>query len=79
MMSCENDPGCVKHYARCREAKEQILRELGSCFFRVSYVGLITGGWTMIWYWGKNETGFASGKTVEEAIDDADRKVFGGL
>lgn len=78
-MSCEGDPGCLKHYARCREAKATILLELEPCFFRVSYVGLICGGWTMIWYWGKNETGFASGKTVEEAIADADRKVFGGL
>lgn len=78
-MSCEGDPGCVKHYAKCKENRELIRAELEPCFFRISYVGMITGGWTMIWYWGKNETGFASGKTVEDAIADADRKVFGGL
>lgn len=76
---CKDDPGCVKYYARCREAREQILAELAPYFFRISYVGSNVGGWTVIWYWGKRETGFASGKTVEEAIADADRKVFGGL
>lgn len=71
--------GNADYYAACREMRERIRSELEPCFFRITYVGNIVGGWTMIWYWGKRETGFASGKTVEEAIADADRKVFGGL
>lgn len=75
----ERDPGNLRYYAACRAAKEQIEAELGPAHVRVSYVGYIVGGWTMIWYFGKSETGFASGATVEAALAQADRLVFRGL
>jgi hypothetical protein len=64
MYSCEGDPGCVKYYAemkRIREVLNQSLLPLGG---RVTYVGgSHRGDLTAIWYFGKNETGFASAKS----------------
>lgn len=68
-----------EYYARCREAKGEVEGELGPALFNISYVGNIVGGWTMIWYWGKKETGFASGRSIAEMIASADRQVFRGL
>lgn len=66
------------YYADCREARKEAEAELVPALFRISYVGNILGGWTMIWYWGK-ETGFASGRSILEMIASADRQVFRGL
>lgn len=74
-MSRETD----EYYARCREARDEATEELGPALFRISYVGNIVGGWTMIWYWGAKETGFASGRSIAEMIASADRQVFRGL
>lgn len=67
------------YYARVREAKEDVEVELVPALFRIGYVGNILGGWTMIWYWGAKETGFASGRSIMEMIASADRQVFRGL
>lgn len=74
-----NDPGNKRYYADVELARQQMRAELEPALFRITYVGFIVGGWTMIWYWGKNETGFASGRTIEAAIEHAERLVFRGL
>lgn len=78
-MSCENDPGCLKHYARMRAAKDAMNETLLPSGANVTYVGTVFGSFNVIWYFGKHETGFASGATVEAVVDNIFGKIFGGL
>lgn len=47
--------------------------------FRVGLVTRLFESVSIIWYWGANETGFASGRTPEDAADMAIKYVFGDL
>lgn len=79
MYSCEGDPGCVKYYAemkRIREALNQSLLPLGG---RVTYVGSSGKALTAIWYFGKNETGFASAQNEVGLFDRILELVCRGL
>lgn len=75
----EKDPGCLRYYARMAEYRDRmnvILLPIGG---RVSYVGKPMGRLSVIWYWGKVETGFASGPTPEAVVENIYGKIFGGL
>lgn len=78
-MSREGYLGCRRHYAEMKSVREKINAALLPCGARVSYVGMLLGKLSVIWYFGKNETGFAGGKTPEAVVDDIYGKVFGGL
>ena len=69
----------MDHYAEVRNWKDRIEHILVPCQFRVGLVWALQGGVSMIWYWGRDETGFASGDSPESAADSAIRQVFGGL
>lgn len=58
--------------------KRRILAVLGGDF-RLGLVWPLQGSVSLIWYWGKSETGFATGRTPEEAADRVLAQVFGGL
>lgn len=75
----EKDPGCKRYYARMKEYHDTINAILLPCGGRVSYVGKPMGSILVIWYWGKTETGFASGLTPEDVVESIYGKVFGGL
>jgi hypothetical protein len=73
------DPGNLRYYARMtkiREALNSILLPLGG---RVSYCGTCVRSITVIWYYGKNQTGWAGGPNPDAVLDDIYRQVFGGL
>lgn len=74
-----NDPGNERYYADCKAARQQAEAALSPAQIKIGYAGFLVGGWTLIWYWGKNETNFATGLTVEAAIRDVERQVFRGL
>lgn len=73
------DPGNLRYYARMakiREALNSILLPLGG---RVSYCGTCSRSITVIWYYGKHQTGWAGGPNPDAVLDDIYRQVFGGL
>lgn len=78
-MSCEGDPRCVGHYARMRDLREEINASLLPCGANVTYVGVLFGTLSVIWNFGKHETGFASGRTAEAVVSNIFAKIFGGL
>lgn len=69
----------VDPYEERKEWKRRIMEIVGPAGIRVSLVWQLNGGISLIWYWGKSETGFASGRTPELAAESAFAKVFGGL
>lgn len=75
----ERDPGCRRYYARMKEYRERVNALLLPAGGSVSYIGLSVGSLIAIWNYGKHETGFAGGRTIEALIDDISAKVFGGL
>lgn len=75
----EKDLGCKRYYARMAEYRDKINAILLPVGGRVSYVGRPLGSILVIWYWGKAETGFASGDTPEAVVEGIYRVVFGGL
>lgn len=75
----EPDPGNLRHYARMAKIREDlnaILLPLGG---RVSYCGTCVRSITVIWYYGKHQTGWAGGPNPDAVLDDIYRQVFGGL
>lgn len=74
-----SDPGCKRHYARMKEARESINGALLPIGGRVSYVGSLGGRLSAIWYFGKSETGFASGSSELGVVESIHRQIFGGL
>lgn len=73
------DPGCLRYYARMAEYRDRINAILLPIGGRVSYVGTTVGSLTVIWYFGKHETGFAGGRSPEDVIESIYAKIFGGL
>lgn len=73
------DPGNARYYKRMREIRDalnSILLPLGG---RVSYCGVCVRSITVIWFYGKHQTGWAGGHTPDAVLDDIYRQVFGGL
>lgn len=78
-MASGNDPGCVDYYARMRAAKDAMNAILLPSGANVTYVGTVFNSFNVIWYFGKHETGFAGGTTVEAVVENIFGKIFGGL
>ena len=79
MMTCHGDPGCKGYYAEVKRIREAINEALLPIGGRVTYVGGLGGAITAIWYFGKNETGFASAKTEAGLLDRILELVCRGL
>jgi hypothetical protein len=59
-------------------ARQEIDAALAPAGVRIAHVAPLLGGWSAIWYWGR-ETSFAGGRTVAQVIASIERQVFGGL
>lgn len=67
------------YYDQMKRFRDTINKALLPSGARVTYVGQVLGGLNAIWYFGKNETGFAAGATPEAVVESIFDKVFGGL
>lgn len=66
-------------YEERREWRRRLEAVLNPVKVKLGLVWSLSGGVSVIWYWGKDETGFASGATPEAAADSVLRQIFGGL
>lgn len=75
----DRDPGNLRYYARMREHRDWLNSVLLPIGGRVSYVGMLNGSISVLWYFGRNETGCAGGRTPEAVLESIYAKIFGGL
>lgn len=66
-------------YAERKLQRDRINSVLLPLDARVSYVGSLNGSIMVIWYFGKNETGFARATTEDGVIDRILEQVCKGL
>jgi len=66
-------------YVLMRERRERLNTRLLPYHARVTYVGGVNGGITVIWYFGKSDTGFAAGLTEDAVVERVLHHVFRGL
>lgn len=67
------------YYDRMRVIRDRLNTALLPYSIRVSYVGTLKGSITTIWWFGKTDTGFATGPSPEAVVDRILQHVFGGL